>query len=122
MSTTTVNEIVEPTVKVTRARKKVDEPTEATIEENAPETTSEEVKSEVVLIYVGPTTKLLTRYASFVGGLPTHMDEHFEKCKVLKKLFIDTKDFGEFEQSLLDASSVEATLFNKVQEYFSEVK
>lgn len=122
MSTTMENEVVETHVKATRGRKKADEPTDVTTEENAQETTSEEVKSEVVLIYVGPTTKQLTRYASFVGGLPTHMDEHFEKCKVLKKLFIDTKDFGEFEQSLSDASSVETMLFNKVQDYFSGVK
>lgn len=122
MSTTTVNEVVDTPVKVTRGRKKADDSIEPKIEKTEQETTSEEVESGVVLIYVGPTTKQLTRYASFVGGLPTHMEEHFEKCKVLKKLFIDTKDFSEFQQSLLDASSVETMLFNKVQEYFSEVK
>lgn len=76
-----------------------------------------------VFIYVGPTVKQLTRYASFIGGLPAHMKEHFDKCKVLEKLFIHTKDFAEFEQQLSDANSVESTLFNKVNEYFqSEVK
>ena len=75
-----------------------------------------------VLIYVGPTVKQLTRYASFVGGKPEHLKEHFEKCKVLEKLFIDTKDFAAFEQQLTDASSVETMLYNKVQDYFSEVK
>lgn len=76
-----------------------------------------------VFIYVGPTVKQLTRYASFIGGLPEHMKEHFDKCKVLEKLFIHTKDFADFEQQLSDANSVESTLFNKVKEYFqSEVK
>lgn len=75
-----------------------------------------------VLIYVGPTVKQLTRYASFVNGKPEHLKGHFEKCKVLEKLFIDTKDFAAFEQQLTDASSVETMLYNKVQDYFSEVK
>lgn len=76
-----------------------------------------------VLIYVGPTIKQLTRYASFVGGRPEHLKEHFEKCKVLEKLFIAPEKFTEFEQQLTDASSVETMLYNKVQDYFqSEVK
>lgn len=79
-------------------------------------------KSADVLIYVGPTVKQLTRYASFVGGKPEHLKEHFEKCKVLEKLFIDPKEFAPFEQQLTDASSVETMLFKKVQDYFSEVK
>lgn len=76
-----------------------------------------------VFIYVGPTVKQLTRYASFIGGVPAHMKEHFEKCKVLEKLFIHTKDFADFEQQLSDANSAENMLFNTVKEYFqSEVK
>ncbi|PIC80541.1 hypothetical protein CSV75_01755 [Sporosarcina sp. P18a] len=76
-----------------------------------------------VSIYVGPTSKLLTRYASFTGGLPTHISEHFEKCKSLQKMFIPTSKFIEFEQSLKDPSSAETMLFNKVRDYFTgEVK
>lgn len=76
-----------------------------------------------VLIYVGPTTKQLTQYATFIGGQPGHMKEHFEKCKVLEKLFITTKEFESFEKQLSDTNSVESMLFNKVKDYFqSEVK
>jgi len=76
-----------------------------------------------VLIYVGPTIKQLTQYASFIGGLPVHMKEHFEKCKVLEKLFIPTNQFQSFEKQLADANSVERMLFQKVKDYFqSEAK
>lgn len=76
-----------------------------------------------VFIYVGPTTKQLTQYATFIDGLPEHMKEHFEKCKVLKKLFILTKEFESFEKQLSDANSVESMLFKKVKDYFQiEVK
>lgn len=77
------------------------------------------VEGPGVFIYVGPTTKQLNRYASFTGGLPTHMEEHFEKCKVLKKMFIPTSDFVAFEQRLRDPASIEKLLFNKVLDYFN---
>ncbi|MFY0521020.1 hypothetical protein ACOMCU_24825 [Lysinibacillus sp. UGB7] len=97
-------------------------------EKASPEMVGEAIKkasakeSADVLIYVGPTVKQLTRYASFVGGKPAHLKEHFENCKVLEKLFIKTKDFATFEQNLTDANSVEMMLFKKIQDYFSEVK
>ncbi|MGE7794991.1 hypothetical protein [Lysinibacillus fusiformis] len=76
-----------------------------------------------VFIYVGPTTKQLTQYATFIGGLPVHMKEHLDKCKVLEKLFIPTKEFESFETQLSDANSVESMLFKKAKDYFqSEVK
>ncbi|BAQ11448.1 hypothetical protein OXB_2978 [Bacillus sp. OxB-1] len=82
--------------------------------------TSAQEKADV-FIYVGPTTKQLTRYASFTGGLPVHMKEHFEECPVLKKLFIPTSEFSGFEQRVTDSSSVESMLFNKVKNYFEGV-
>lgn len=78
--------------------------------------------SEAVFIYVGPTTKIITKYASFIGGLPPHLKEHFEKCKILEKLFVPAEEFTEFEKNLADANSVERMLYDKVFEYFSEVK
>lgn len=75
-----------------------------------------------VFIYVGPTSKKLTRYASFTNGLPTHMDEHFKGCPVLSKLFIPVEQFTVFEQQLADSSSVESMLFKKAQDYFEGVK
>ena len=78
--------------------------------------------SEAVFIYVGPTTKVITKYSSFIGGLPPHLKEHFEKCKTLEKLFVLAENFTEFELNLADANSVERMLYDKVFEYFSEVK
>lgn len=89
---------------------------------NAIKKASAETNADV-LIYVGPTTKQLTQYATFIGGKPSHMKEHFEKCKVLEKLFIPTKEFESFEKQLSDTNSVESMLFNKVRDYFKgEVK
>lgn len=79
-------------------------------------------KPEAVFIYVGPTTKIITKYASFIGGLPPHLKEHFEKCKTLEKLFVPAEQFTEFELNLADANSVERMLYDKVYKYFSEVK
>lgn len=95
-------------------------------EKKTSKTTTKKVKEASVaeadvFIYVGPTTKQLTRYASFTGGLPLHMGDHFEKCKVLEKMFIPTSRFVAFEQQLTDSSSMETMLFNKVQDYFNEV-
>lgn len=75
-----------------------------------------------VFIYVGPTSKKLTRYASFTNGLPIHMDEHMKGCPVLSKLFIPVEKFADFEQQLTDGSSIESMLFKKAQEYFEGVK
>lgn len=84
---------------------------------------TKETPAEVpgVFIYVGPTTKQLNRYASFTGGLPTHMSEHFENCKALAKMFIPTTGFMEFEKQLADPGSAQTMLFKKVQDYFIEV-
>ena len=79
-------------------------------------------KTEAVFIYVGPTTKVITKYASFIGGLPPHLKQHFEKCKILEKLFVPAEKFTEFEVNLADANSVERMLYDKAFEYFSEVK
>ncbi|MER2089515.1 MAG: hypothetical protein ABS920_07245 [Sporosarcina sp.] len=80
------------------------------------------VKPEAVFIYVGPTTKVVTKYASFIGGLPPHLKEHYEKCKTLEKLFVPAEQFTEFELNVADANSVERMLYDKVYKYFSEVK
>ncbi|ARK26002.1 hypothetical protein SporoP37_15860 [Sporosarcina sp. P37] len=75
-----------------------------------------------VFIYVGPTSKRLTRYASFTNGLPTHLEEHFTACPVLRKLFIPVEEFMQFEQHVTDSSSVEYMLFQKASDYFKGVK
>ncbi len=81
----------------------------------------ESIKHEV-LLYVGPAVKGLQRFSSFVGGYPEHFKDHLEKSPAFKKMFIQPEKLTEFQNSMLDAYSVESMLFTKTEEYFSEVK
>lgn len=81
----------------------------------------ESIKHEV-LLYVGPPIKGLQRFSSFVGGYPEHFKEHLGKSPAFEKMFIVPEKLTEFQNSLLDANSVESMLFKKTEEYFSEVK
>ncbi|MGE7942821.1 hypothetical protein ACQKNB_12105 [Lysinibacillus xylanilyticus] len=82
---------------------------------------TESIKHKI-LLYVGPPVKGLQRFSSFVGGYPPHFKDHLDKSPAFKKMFIQPEKLREFEQSLLDAYSVESMLFKKTEEYFSEVK
>ena len=46
-------------------------------------------------IYIGPTLKTskLLKYQVFIGGLPTHINDVFEKCPQIKQLFVPTDKF-----------------------------
>ena len=82
---------------------------------------TESIKHEI-LLYVGPPVKGLQRFSSFVGGYPEHFKDHLDKSPAFKKMFIQPEKLTEFQNSLLDAYSVESMLFKKTEEYFSEVK
>lgn len=82
---------------------------------------TESIKHEL-LLYVGPPVKGLQRFSSFVGGFPEHLNEHLDESPAFKKMFIQPEKLIEFEQSLLDAYSVESMMFKKTEEYFKGVK
>lgn len=67
------------------------------------------------VVYVGPnlTRGRLLRYRVFIGGLPTHLDEEFQKCPNLKKLFVDVANLNKAEIEIMTAG----TPLNK---YFAE--
>ena len=79
-------------------------------------------KNKEILIYVGPQIKGLQRFSSFVGGYPAHLNVHLEKCPAFKKLFIKPDEFSTFEMNLKVGNSVESMLYQKANDYFSEVK
>lgn len=56
-------------------------------------------KKEAVLIYVGPTNTLLTRYTAYRGGYPVHVTDHLKELPLLKKLFVLKQNFIEFEKT-----------------------
>ena len=64
------------------------------------------VKSER-FIYVGPSYKngKLLKYQVFIGGLPTHIDDVFEKCPQIKKLFIAVSELPEAERAIAKAGT-----------------
>lgn len=69
------------------------------------------------LIYVGPTLKgyKLIKYQVFIGGYPTHIDEEFEKCPQLKRLFVPVK-------ALVQAEKEIATAGTPLNKYYKMVK
>ncbi|CEG29799.1 hypothetical protein [Bacillus sp. B-jedd] len=78
-------------------------------------------EEEAVFIYCGPSSHLISRYSSYKNGYPLHLQEHLEKCPVLKSLFIVPELFLEFEKSLSETGSVESIWFDEVKEYFRKV-
>ncbi|MEK3976059.1 hypothetical protein [Psychrobacillus sp. FSL K6-1267] len=74
-----------------------------------------------VFIYCGPTNNYLSRYTSFRNGYPIHLKEHFEKLPTLKALFIEPKNFAEFEQNVAQPDTIENIYFVEAKKYFSKV-
>ena len=54
------------------------------------------------LIYVGPSYK---NGKLFIGGLPTHIDDVFEKCPQIKKLFVAVSELPEAERAIAKAGT-----------------
>lgn len=86
------------------------------------ETLEETVPSEegTVFIYCGPTNSYVSRYTSYRNGYPVHLKEHFEKFPTLKALFIDPKNFAEFEQNVAQPETIENIYFAEAKKYFSK--
>lgn len=59
------------------------------------------------VIYVGPnlTRGRLLRYRVYIGGLPTHLDEEFQRCPNLKKLFVNVEDIHKAEMEIMTAGT-----------------
>lgn len=59
------------------------------------------------LIYVGPSYKngKLLKYQVFIGGLPMHIDDVFEACPQIKKLFVPVKDLVQAEKDIATAGT-----------------
>ncbi len=71
------------------------------------------------LIYVGPTLKgyKLIKYQVFIGGYPKHIDDEFERCPQLKRLFVPVKDLVQAEKEIATAG----TPLNKYYKLAQEV-
>ena len=47
----------------------------------------------------------LLKYQVFIGGLPTHIDDVFEKCPQIKKLFVAISELPEAERAIAKAGT-----------------
>jgi hypothetical protein len=83
------------------------------------ETVSE--NKDTVFIYCGPTNSHISRYTSYKNGYPLHLKIHFEKCPILKSMFVEPANFAEFEKNVIQRGTVENILFEEVKKYFSKV-
>lgn len=71
------------------------------------------------LIYIGPTLKgfKLVKYQVFIGGLPKHVDDVFEKYPQIKRLFVPVQSLVEAEKEVKTAG----TPLNKYYKLAQEV-
>lgn len=59
------------------------------------------------LIYIGPTLKgcKLVKYQVFIGGYPTHIDDVFDTCPQIKRLFVPVADLTKAEAEVKEAGT-----------------
>jgi len=77
-------------------------------------------KEETVFIYCGPNSVTISKYTSYKNGYPKQMEEHIEKCPIIKQMFVSPEDFSNFEQNVVTNGTVENIWFQEVQKYFSK--
>lgn len=72
------------------------------------------------LIYVGPSLPggLLTKYSTFLNGVPAHIKAFFEQCQGLKQLFIPVSQLSEVELRLKDPTTAESVFYRQIEQYF----
>ncbi|MEX3625836.1 hypothetical protein [Viridibacillus arvi] len=74
------------------------------------------------LIYMGPTSKLMAKSSTFIGGYPKHVEEHLEAFPALEKLFMPVEKLPDFLEAMADEGSAESVIYRNVSEYLKGVK
>jgi hypothetical protein len=71
------------------------------------------------LIYCGPSLPrgILYQYHVSRGGLPKHLEPHFEKCPAIKRLFVPVESLNETVQAVKKSGTAESVWFKQVLEY-----
>lgn len=81
------------------------------------ESTKKNNKKET-LVYCGPSFPgELDQYAVFKGKLPAHVQKHITEYPIIKRLFVNIKDFPKFKLNIRVPGKKENQLYNKVLEY-----
>jgi hypothetical protein len=68
------------------------------------------------LIYCGPNIPggALQKYTVFKGGLPVHLEDIFERCPVVKNLFVPVQDLARVEQAIATKGTPEQVYYQEV--------
>lgn len=75
------------------------------------------------LVYCGPSFPgELDQYAIFKGKLPKHVQKHIKEYPIIKRLFVNIKEFPKFKLNVRFRGTKENQLYNKVIEYQKEAK
>lgn len=71
------------------------------------------------LIYLGPNLPggKLSKYAIYKGGLPTHLNDVYEACPAIKKLFVEPSIMAKKEQAINQKGTPESVFFSQVLDY-----
>jgi hypothetical protein len=71
------------------------------------------------LIYIGPNLPggKLSKYAIYKGGLPTHLNDVYEACPAIKKLFVEPSSMAKKEQAIQQKGTPESVFYSQVLDY-----
>ena len=74
------------------------------------------------LIYIGPNLPggKLSKYAIYKGGIPTHLNDVYEACPAIKKLFVAPSIMAKKEQAINQKGTPESVFFNQVLDYIKK--
>lgn len=68
-----------------------------------------------VLIYVGPSTKAIRQYSSFIGGHPKQLEEVLKEHPALKSMFVEPDELDTFEKNRQIKGTAESVLYEKAK-------
>lgn len=79
-----------------------------------------EQKKPSPLVYCGPNLPrgILSQFTTYRGNLPKHLEEHFEKCPALARLFVPPESLSSTLDSIKKPGTAESVWFSQVREYF----
>lgn len=70
------------------------------------------------LIYIGPTLKgfKLVKYQVFIGGYPGHIEDVYEECPQIKRLFVPVAELTKAEAEVMTTGTPLNKYYKMAQE------
>ena len=82
-------------------------------EQKKEDLTPKDDKRSERLIYLGPNLP----GGIYKGGLPTHLNDVYEACPAIKKLFVEPSIMAKKEQAIQQKGTPESVFFSQVLDY-----